>query len=60
MAGANNAGKGQTALPAGVVAALSGNDTPTIQLFTSDGLCIGATMTEATKDEGGQYKARKK
>jgi hypothetical protein len=37
-AGANNAGKGQTALPTGVVAALTGNAKPTIQIQTSDGL----------------------
>ena len=38
----------------------SGNTHPTIQLVTSDGFCVGATMTEATKDDGLQYKARKK
>lgn len=59
-AGANDAAKGQNSLPAGVVAALSGNAHPTIQLVTSDGFCVGATMTEATKDDGLQYKARKK
>jgi cysteine-rich repeat protein len=59
-AGANNPAKGQTALPTGVVGVLSGNTRPTVQLQTSDGLCIGATMTETTKDEGGIYKARKK
>jgi hypothetical protein len=26
----------------------------------SDGFCIGATMTEVTKDETGLYQARKK
>jgi hypothetical protein len=59
-AGANNAAKGLTALPAGVAAALAGNAAPTMQLVTSDGLCIGATMTEVTKDAGGVYQARKK
>jgi cysteine-rich repeat protein len=59
-AGANDAAKGQTALPTGVVAALTGNTAPTVQLQTSDGFCVGATMTERTKDEGGAYKARKK
>jgi len=59
-AGANDATKGQTALPTGVVAALTGNTRPTVQLSTSDGLCIEAMMTEVTKDEGGVYKARKK
>ena len=60
VAGANNAAKNQTALPTGVVAALSGNLHPTMQLVTSDGFCLGATMTEATTDDGIQYKARKK
>lgn len=59
-AGANNAAKGQTALPTGVVAALLGNSNPTIQLVTSDGACISATMTEVTKATGVEYKARKK
>ena len=35
-AGANNAGKGQTALPTGVAAALSGSTTPTMQLVTDE------------------------
>jgi cysteine-rich repeat protein len=60
VSAANNAAKGQTALPTGVVAALSGNVHPTMQLVTSDGFCLGATMTEATKDDGLQYQARKK
>jgi hypothetical protein len=59
-AGANNAAKMQTALPTGVVALLSGNTTPTIQIVTSDAACITATMTAVTKDGGGEYKARKK
>jgi hypothetical protein len=59
-AGANNVKNGQTALPTGVAAALAGNTHPTIQMVTSDGLCIGATMTEAKKDDGVQYQARKK
>lgn len=59
-AGANNASKGKTALPSGVVAALSGNTHPTMQFVTSNGLCLGATMTDVTRDDGFQYKARKK
>jgi cysteine-rich repeat protein len=59
-AGANNASKGLTSLPTGVAAALAGNTHPTIQLVTTGGLCIGATMTEAKKDDGVQYQARKK
>jgi len=59
-AGANKAAKAQTGLPTGVVAALSGNMHPTIQLVTSGGFCVGATMTDVTLDDGLQYKARKK
>ncbi len=59
-AGANNAAKNMTALPTGVVAALTGSLTPTIQLVTSDGLCIGASMTVVKKDAGGEYAAQKK
>ena len=59
-AGANNAGKGQTALPTGVAAVLAGSAAPIMQLITSDGFCLGATLTEVTKDGGGVYQARKK
>jgi hypothetical protein len=48
------------ALPTGVAAALAGNTHPTIQLTTSNGLCIEATMSETTRDDGVQYKARKR
>ena len=51
--------KGQTALPTGVVAALSGQIAPTAQILTSNGLCIGATLA-VTKDDGVQYQAQKK
>ncbi len=58
--GKNNLAKGQTTLPTGVAAALTGNSAPTIEFLTSNGLCIGATMTEVVKDTGDQYKAQKK
>ena len=58
--GANDAAKGEVALPTGVAAALAGNIHPTIQLTTSDGLCIEATMNKTTRDDGVQYKARKR
>ncbi len=58
-AGANNASKGLTRLPTGIAAALAGSSTPTMQLITSDGLCIGATLT-VKKDGGGVYQAQKK
>jgi len=55
--GANTAAKGQASLPTGLVAALAGNASPTMQLTTSDGLCIGATLA-VKKDEGGLYQAQ--
>jgi hypothetical protein len=58
--GKNNAAKGLVDLPTGVVAALAGDTQPTVQLVTSDGFCVGATMTEVTTDDGLQFKARKK
>lgn len=58
--GKNDPKKGFTNLPAGIVAALTGKTAPTIEIRTSDGLCIGAKMNKVTKDKGGQYKAQKK
>ena len=58
--GKNDAGKGMTSLPTGLVAALTGDTAPTIELVTNDGLCVGATINKVTKDAGGQYKAQKK
>ena len=58
--GKNDAGKGLSSLPTGLVGALTGNTAPTIELVTNDGLCVGATMNKVTKDEGGQYKAQRK
>jgi hypothetical protein len=60
VSGKNNPKKGQTALPIGVVGALTQNATPTIQLVTSDGFCVSATITEVKKDDGLQYQAQKK
>ena len=59
-AGKNDAPKGITSLPTGLVAALTGNTAPTIQLVTDDGLCVAATMNKVGKDDGLQYKAQKK
>jgi hypothetical protein len=58
--GKNNAPKGLNSLPTGLAALLTGNTTPTIQLITSDGFCVGAKMNKVGKDAGGQYKAQKK
>lgn len=59
-AGANDAKKGRLALPTGIAAALAGHAHPTIQLVTSDGFCVGATMTEVKKHDGVEYRAQKK
>ena len=58
--GKNDAAKGLTSLPTGLSAALTGNTSPTIELVTSDGLCVGAKMNRVVKDEALQYKAQKK
>jgi len=58
--GANNSAKGQTALPTGVVAQLTGNSAPTTQLVTSDGFCATATMNEVKRDAEGRYSAQLK
>jgi lysophospholipase L1-like esterase len=58
--GRNNAGKGQTALPTGLVAQLSDLSAPTIQIVTEAGFCATATMTEVKINDGTQYKAQKK
>ncbi len=58
--GKNNAAKGYTNLPTGVVAGLAGSNTATIQMLTSSGFCVTATMNEVKKDDGLQYKAQLK
>jgi hypothetical protein len=58
--GKNNAAKGLTSLPKNLSAALTGNKSPTIELVTSDGFCVGATMNKVVKDVAQQYKAQKK
>lgn len=53
-------GVGHAHMDVGLAAALAGNDSPTIQLITSAGFCLGATMNKVTADGGAVYKARKK
>lgn len=57
--GRNVASKGQTSLATGIAAALVGQTHPTIQLVTSNGFCVGATLNDVTKDDGVQFKAKK-
>ena len=58
--GKNNKAQGLTSLQTGLSAALTGNKSPTIELVTSDGFCVGATMNKVVKDVAQQYKAQKK
>lgn len=58
--GKNNASRGQTNLPVGIVEQLTGNSAPTIQLVTEAGFCLTATMTDVRKDDGVTYQAQKK
>jgi hypothetical protein len=58
--GKNDFKKGYLSLATGVAAALANQTAPTIQLVTSTGLCLGATMNKVGMDDGQQYKAQKK
>jgi len=59
-AASNFADRGHSHLPVGLAAALAGNVSPTIQLITTEGFCLGATMNLVTSDDGVVYGARKK
>lgn len=57
--GKNNVGKGQTSLPTGIAAALTGSANATIQLRGSNAPgCFSCAVT-TSKDEGGTFKAKK-
>jgi hypothetical protein len=58
--GANLLNHGHTHLAVGIAAALAGNVSPTIQLITSEGFCVGATMNAVKTDDGLVYGAQKK
>ncbi|RMF25698.1 MAG: hypothetical protein D6760_00365 [Deltaproteobacteria bacterium] len=53
-----NDAKGPATLPVGLAASLSGNVAPTVQMITSGGLCVEATMNQVGKDTGSLYSAR--
>ena len=57
VAAANLAPHGHEHLPIGVAAALSGNTSPTMQLVTTAGFCVGATINRVTRDDGVAYGA---
>ena len=59
--GSNNVDRGtHIYLPVGMAAALGGNVSPTIQLITTEGFCVGATMNAVKFDDGSVYGAQKK
>jgi hypothetical protein len=56
----NDAARGQSALPTGVAALLSGSTSATVQLFGNDAPeCISVTLPTIVKDVGVQFKAKK-
>lgn len=56
---ANNSSKGQTSLPLGVAAALSGSTSATLQVHGSDApSCFSAALGTVTKDTGSFFKAK--
>ena len=57
VGGKNNADKGATALPTGVVAGLTLEIAPTVQIVAGGGRCITAAINSISKDDGQQYKA---
>jgi hypothetical protein len=59
IVGKNNSTKGSDALPTGVAAALNGRASVRAQLLTHAGLCVDATLSRVTKDDGVLFKAKK-
>ncbi len=58
--GANNASKGQTTLPTGIAAGVSGSASVSVQLHSSDGAqCYELAVTDVKKDTGDFFKAKK-
>lgn len=55
--GANDATKGQTALPTGVAAALAGQTQATVQVVTDDTNCFGAMLTSIKKNTAERFLA---
>jgi hypothetical protein len=55
--GTNNAKKGLSNLPL-VSGLLSGNSSPTVQLISESGLCIGGNMTSGEEKKPGVYNAK--
>jgi hypothetical protein len=60
LIGRNNPARGQTSLPAGIAAVLSGNTSATAQLQTTDGFCASVRMNSVKKDTGSLYIAQRR
>jgi cysteine-rich repeat protein len=58
IVGANQATKGETSLPTGAAAALSGAASATAQVVANDGECFEADLGTVKKADGTQFKAR--
>ena len=54
----NKDNKGQTAMPTGLTAAMSGQTQATVQVHASDGQCFGATLTNVKKSDATRFKAK--
>jgi len=58
LSAGNKASKGQTSLPTGAAVALEGTAAATVQVFTTDALCYGASLGTVKKADGTQFKAK--
>jgi len=56
---ANDAAKGQSALPLGMAAQLAGNAAASVQLVTSDGSCFATTLPRVKTADGTAFSAVK-
>lgn len=54
----NNAAKGMTSLPTGITAALAGNPSVTLQLLTSQGLCLEGALDTVKKNQADKFLAK--
>jgi len=54
----NKSNKGQTAMPTGIAAEMSGATSATLQIVSSDAACFQATLGNVKKADGAQFKAK--
>lgn len=54
----NNAGKGQTALPVGIAAALQDATQARVQIVTTDGACFDAALADVGRADGAEFEAK--